>query len=552
MGTAFDTSRRTVHPDPETTPSRRAWGIRSWGVGSWILAVLAVLVVGVYIASFYFDSIVRARVLREMNARLVGYHTTLSHAHLQLLDGSLTLYGLVIHQDKHPNPPVADIARMGFHIQLREIFTGHVVADVLLTHPHVHINLTQLRSEKADPVPLSQKGWQDAIQAIYPFKINLFRIRNGEFTYIDTDPNRPLHFKDLSFRADNIRNIHYRDQVYPSPFHAESVVFEKGRMTIDGKCNFLTKPLPAMLAQYWVEEIPLKQFEPELQRANVHIYGGTLESKGLMEYTPKIEKFDVQEATIDGIHLDYVHTAQTATTEKQNVETVKKTASKVTNAPDVELNAREVNFVHSELKYMDESSNPHFALNISDLSLKATNLSNHKSEGPARVVLNGKLMDTGQATMTAVMRPSNNGADMDFDLSAQDVDLTKLNDLLRAYGKFDVAQGKASVYMQMSLKNHYMTGYVKPLFTDVKVYDAQKDKKKPILHQAYELAIGGAAKLLKNRSTKDVATKIDISGPLNTPNVSIWQAIGQFIQNAFVKAIIPGYEHEISLAKAQK
>jgi len=97
---------------------------------------------------------------------LVGYHTTLNHAHLQLLDGSLTLYGLVVHQNKHPNPPVADMARMAFHIQWREIFTGHVVADVLLTHPRVHINLIQLRAEKADPVPLSQKGWQDAIQAI--------------------------------------------------------------------------------------------------------------------------------------------------------------------------------------------------------------------------------------------------------------------------------------------------------------------------------------------------------------------------------------------------
>jgi hypothetical protein len=552
MGTAFDTSRRAEHFEPEQSAPRRGWGVGSWGVGRWLLALLAVLVVGVYIASFYFDSIIRARVLKEMNAKLVGYHTTLAHAHLQLLDGSLTLYGLVVHQDKHPNPPVADIARMGFHIQWREVFERHVVADVLLTHPHVHINLIQLRSEKADPVPLSQKGWQDAIQAIYPFKINLFRIRNGEFTYIDTDPNRPLHFTDLTFRADNIRNIHYRAEVYPSPFHAESVVFEKGRMTIDGKANFLTRPLPAMLAQYWVENIPLKQFEPELQRANVHIYGGTLESKGLMEYTPKIERFDVQEATIDGIHLDYVHTAQTAPEEKKTVETVKKTASKVANSPDVDLKAREVNFVHSELKYLDESSNPHYELAVSDMSLKATNLSNHLAEGPARVVLNGKLMGTGQATMTAVLRPSNNGPDLDLDLAAQDVDLTKLNDLLRAYGKFDVAQGKASVYMQMSMKNHYMTGYVKPLFTDVQVYDAQKDKKKPILHQAYELAIGGAAKLLKNRSTKDVATKIDISGPVNTPNVSVWQAIGQSIQNAFVKAIIPGYEHEISLAKAQK
>src|SRR5258708_8384596 len=99
----------------------------------------------------------------------------------------------------------------------------------------------------------------------------------------------------------------------------------------------------------------------------------------------------------------------------------------------------------------------------------------------------------------------------------------------------------------MSMKNHYMTGYVKPLFTGMKVYDTQKDAKKPILHQAYELAIGGAAKVLKNRSTKEVATKIDISGPVNTPNVSIWQAVGQFIQNAFVKAIVPASEHQLNL-----
>jgi len=71
-----------------------------------------------------------------------------------------------------------------------------------------------------------------------------------------------------------------------------------------------------MLANFWVENIPLSQFEPELQRANLHIYGGTFESKGLMEYTPKIRRFTVDEATVDGIHLDYVHTAQTATGRK--------------------------------------------------------------------------------------------------------------------------------------------------------------------------------------------------------------------------------------------
>jgi hypothetical protein len=61
-----------------------------------------------------------------------------------------------------------------------------------------------------------------------------------------------------------------------------------------------------------------------------------------------------------------------------------------------------------------------------------------------------------------------------------------------------------------------------------RVYAAQKDAKKPILHQEYELAIGGAARLLKNRSTQQVATKVDISGPASEPNLSTWQAVGQF------------------------
>ncbi len=99
------------------------------------------------------------------------------------------------------------------------------------------------------------------------------------------------------------------------------------------------------------------------------------------------------------------------------------------------------------------------------------------------------------------------------------------------------------------MKNHYVSGYVKPLFTDLKVYDSQKDKKKPILKKAYEVVIGGAAKLLKNRQTNEVATKIDISGPIKNPNVDPWQAIGQFLYNAFVNAIVPGFDREIAQAR---
>lgn len=484
-----------------------------------------------------------------MNQRLVGYHTSLGHAHVQLLSGSLFLDGLVVTQNAHPSPPVADLPQMSFRIQWSELALGRVVADVLLTHPRVHIDLIQLEAQNASKVPLRQVGWQDAIQSVYPFKINRFRIADGEATYIDTDPNRPLYLKDIALRADNIRNIRSKDKKYPSPIRAKSVVFDHGTLTIDGKANFLDDPFPGVLANYSIERIPLSRFEPVIQRANLHVYQGMLQSKGVVEYSPRIARAAVDTATIDGIHLDYVHTSQSAAGETSRIDTVKTAAAKVNNAPGIELKAREVVLTNSTLKFFNNAAKPHYGFIMTDTNVRATNLSNHQNDGTANLKFSGKLMGSGDTTLTAVLRPEHQGPNFDFDLSSRDTDLTSLNELLRAYGKFDVASGKVSVFSQVSVKDHYVNGYVKPLFTDVKVYTSQKDANKPILHQAYELLIGGAAKLLKNRKTQQVATKVDISGPVNTPNVDPWQALGQFLANAFVNAIVPGFDKEVAQAK---
>ena len=39
---------------------------------------------------------------------------------------------------------------MRFHIQWKELLSRRVVADVLLSHPKVHIDQTQLVAEKKD------------------------------------------------------------------------------------------------------------------------------------------------------------------------------------------------------------------------------------------------------------------------------------------------------------------------------------------------------------------------------------------------------------------
>jgi hypothetical protein len=42
-----------------------------------------------------------------------------------------------------------------------------------------------------------------------------------------------------------------------------------------------------------------------------------------------------------------------------------------------------------------------------------------------------------------------------------------------------------------------------------------------------------------------VATEVDISGPLQNPKSSTLQAILKLVQNAFFKAILPGFDRDV-------
>jgi hypothetical protein len=57
--------------------------------------------------------------------------------------------------------------------------------------------------------------------------------------------------------------------------------------------------------------------------------------------------------------------------------------------------------------------------------------------------------------------------------------------------------------------------------------------------------IGGAAKLLKNRSTQQTATEVSLKGKLDSPTMSTWEALGKLISNAFIDAIEPGFDRAL-------
>ena len=113
-----------------------------------------------------------------------------------------------------------------------------------------------------------------------------------------------------------------------------------------------------------------------------------------------------------------------------------------------------------------------------------------------------------------------------------------MNDLARAYGGFNVAAGELSVYSELKLKDGAVTGYVKPLFKDVKVgAAADTEEPKTLGHRLYEGVVGLAAKVLKNRPRGEVATVVTISGRAGQLQYSTWEIVGQLLKNADVRRI---------------
>jgi hypothetical protein len=91
----------------------------------------------------------------------------------------------------------------------------------------------------------------------------------------------------------------------------------------------------------------------------------------------------------------------------------------------------------------------------------------------------------------------------------------------------------------------------KPGISNSMTYGHQNSRKsnfatepKSVFQQLYEALAGGVSEVLENIPRREVAAQADIAGPLDNPQASTWQVVVTLIQNAFFKAILPGFERE--------
>jgi Domain of Unknown Function (DUF748) len=511
-----------------------------------LLVVLGFLLLLALILDRALDEPIRKAVERRINAALEGYTARVHRADFHLVGLSLTLEDVGVSQDAHPEPAVLSIPRLAMGVQWMALLSGRLVADCTIQSPSIYADLEKLQEENRDEIPLEDRGWQDALRAIYPLKINKMLIHDGSLVYRETSSARPLEASQVELAASNIRNIRSKERVYPSPVRLAGKAFEQGSFEIVGHADFLAKPHPGIKAKIELDRLDLAYFEPVLEPYAVRVSKGLLSGSGRVEKTTGLEIVDLDQVVLDDTSVDYLYGGEAHQKARVVAREIRDTAKKSLNASDTLYRIRHMSLRNGTIGLVNRTVQPSYRLFVSGARFDLENLSTKSEDGAARATLTGTLMGSGKVDASAQFFPEGKEANFGLKLEIAETHLTNMNQLLKAHGNFDVVGGDFSLYMDMRVRDRQVRGYLKPLFRNVNVYDPEQDKHDKPMHKLYEKLVGVAAKILKNQKNEEIATVANISGPVESPKSSALEIIGNLLQNAFVKSILPGFENEVS------
>ena len=682
---------RVDHPRPSSR-RRRVLG--------WVVLVIAVLGVAMAIVNAVIDEPLRRLLERRINAALDGYTVTIGKLDLHLLGFAVELDDVTVVQNARPRPPVIYVPRWVTSVEFRALLSLAIVADTHFDRPQVFFTQDQAVTEARDPVPVTDRGWQDAVTAVYPLKINTLRVSGGTITYHDQSEGPPIRLENVLFWATNIRNVRSIPGKNPSEIDLDSTVFGKGTLHAHGHIDFFAKPSPTMVADFSLRDATLDPVAPAAKQFGLTVGSGTLAAEGRvveeqagssvtlhrvefakpwMEYslsggpqdrpdvqvakeatrqvTLQIDELKVTDGTVifdevgplppvrleranvrltsignvpgppgelpSRLELDcslfgsgslrlrgrgdllakpqprgvveydlqriglaqfgqlaspwnlsvtggslstsgeivrdreqtratvrrlsiakpVVEYVQRTARDEERVQQATKKTTEAQEKPAVRVDLEEAKVTDGYFGLTIENDGSPYRLFLDNAEVTLAGFSNERSKRDGVAHVRGRFMDSGPAALDATFAGGGSGqAEFELEVGIDQVQLTALNDLLRSRGGFDVTSGVFSFYADLKVRNGHVDGYVKPFFRNMDVYDRKQDSGKPVGQQVYEALVGGAATVLENRSRDQVATRTDLSGPVENPGASTWQIVIGLLRNAFWRAILPGLD----------
>jgi len=184
---------------------------------------------------------------------------------------------------------------------------------------------------------------------------------------------------------------------------------------------------------------------------------------------------------------------------------------------------------------------------LSHLNATIDNLSNIRDEtNPlvTKVQASAVAMDQARLDYKMTLDPFSYRPTFHMAVRLLGLDVTKLNDLALTYGKFDFKRGWFDLVIETDSKEGEITGYVKPLFRNLKIFSLKEDiSEDNVLQFFWQALMGGLTTVLKNFPRDQFGTLIPFTADASgSTSADILATIGNILRNAFVRAYLPRLE----------
>lgn len=202
----------------------------------------------------------------------------------------------------------------------------------------------------------------------------------------------------------------------------------------------------------------------------------------------------------------------------------------------LDINWLEIN--NGKVTYQDFSTHPKVDLFITDLYLKSTNIRNvddKKVALPSTLTARGKSIGNGDLRIDGNLNILKKIPDMDLKGKLESVDLPALNTYAKAYAGIDFNKGRFDLYSNLKVKDGKVSGFAKPIATNVDLIDWKKPMTNPF-SALWESIVSIGFELFENQSKDQFATQIVLEGTIDNPQTDFWSTLSGILHNAFVKA----------------
>lgn len=210
--------------------------------------------------------------------------------------------------------------------------------------------------------------------------------------------------------------------------------------------------------------------------------------------------------------------------------------------------------VSGQVHYYDLYSTPKVDVHLDDVEALLTHLTNARDDQHPRVAdlqLEALAMAQSKLTLDLQIDPFAVQPDFALKMKLLGLQVARMRPAMQAYTPFDPTEGRLDVLLEATGKDGAVSGYVKPLFTDLKVVDWKQELKGE--HNPFELAVNAVGSVLnlvlQNQAKDQLATRMPFSGRLDAPNVDVASALGNILSNAFISAFEPSFEGQATPEK---